>query len=86
MTSLRIDLDGENAWGDMCEHEIIYGEWEAVGFLPRNIESTNAVAIRVKLPDGNYVLGQTTAKLFVAAGRAINAKMETLEGENWLDL
>lgn len=76
MISMNIILDGDNAWPELKDAEIILPEGTLqVAILTGGLASGRpSVAIRIDLPDGRHVIAQTTARLFVSAGRAIVAR------------
>lgn len=79
MPALNIVADGDNAWPDLKEKGFIEGDLEAVAFLAGGMVSGQpAVALRIRLPDGSYVIAQTSGRLFSSAGRMLNAKYPKL--------
>ena len=77
MTHLHVILDGDNAWPDMQEKELVEAESISVALLEGGMASGAAsVAIRFDLPDGSVTLGQTSLKLFLSAARAFQARAE----------
>lgn len=79
MPAMNIILDGDNAWPDLRE-KVADGtlpETEAVSVacLPRGMNSGKpTVAIRLDLPDGTAVIGQTSLALFLTAADAFKAR------------
>jgi hypothetical protein len=83
MISMTIVLDGENAWPDLKEKPVIQLGSGApaiqVGVLDAGMKSGRpSVAFRFDLPDGQTVIAETSARLFVTAARAIEAKYPDL--------
>lgn len=83
MIPLSVILDGDDAWPDLAEKDVIEAGVLAVAVLPNGMKSGKpSVTIRLELPNGETVLAQTSARLFCTAGRAITAKYPDLfEGE-----
>jgi hypothetical protein len=83
MIAMNINLNGDNAWSDIRDKEIIH---LANGSPPIGVAVLNSglasgrpsVAIRIDLPDGRTVVAETTARLFCGAARAIMAKYPDL--------
>lgn len=83
MIAMNINLDGDNAWPDIRDKEIIH---LANGSPPISVAVLNgglasgrpSIAIRIDLPDGRTVVAETTARLFCGAARAIMAKYPDL--------
>ncbi len=74
MTPLSIILEGDGAFEDLGT-DFISGELEAVAALPNGTaKGRPAVALRIKLPDGQTVIAQTTLRLFMAAARGFDAR------------
>lgn len=85
MISMTIKLDGDNAWPDLRDknpppiHVPNDGPPIEVAVLNKGMESGRpSVCFRFALPDGQVVLAETSARLFCAAARAINAKFPHL--------
>lgn len=83
MSTLIIKLDGDEAWPDLQDKEIIHLGNGAppiqVAVLEGGMKSGRpSVAFRIDLPDGKVVIAETTARLFCAAARAIMAKYPNL--------
>lgn len=83
MIAMTIILDGDNAWPDLKDKEIIHLANGArpvqVAVLPGGLRSGRpSVALRLDLPDGRVVVAETTARLFVSAARAISARYPNL--------
>ena len=73
----------EDAWPELRDKQVVYlGEGSpAIQIAVRDgrLESGRpSVSIRLDLPDGTFVIAETTARLFCTAGRAIQAKYSTL--------
>ena len=81
MNSISVNLNGDAAWTVLAEREIIHlrdGSIE-VAVLEGGLASGRpSVAIRFDLPDGKTVITETTARLFVGAGRMIAARYPDL--------
>jgi hypothetical protein len=88
MIAMNIILDGDNAWPDLKDKEIIHLNGNdtppiQVAVLNGGLASGRpSVAIRIDLPDGSTVIAETTARLFCTAARAINGRFPNLhEGD-----
>ncbi len=78
MPQLNIILH-ENPWPDLFGKETIHLGNDAkpiqVAGIVHGMESgKTSVMIRLDLPDGKIVLAETSLELFVAAGKALEAK------------
>lgn len=85
MIAISIILDGDNAWPDLRDKSIIHLKHGsmAVAALDGGMSSGRpSVAMRFDLPDGQTVVAETSARLFVSAGRAIDAKFPDLFKDN----
>ena len=87
MIPLIIKLEGDAAWPDLKDKEIIHLGNGApplqVAVLDGGLTSGRpSVALRVDLPDGKYVVAETSARLFCMAARAIMAKYPDLFIDN----
>ena len=83
MQILKLILDEDKTWPDLQEENCIYlGEGPSliqVAVLKRGMKSgLPSVVIRLDLPDGEVVIAETSAVLFVAAGKKIEAKFPEL--------
>lgn len=83
MIQMTVILAGDNAWPDLKDKEIVHLANNAppiqVAALPGGMASGRpSVALRLDLPDGRVVIAETTARLFVSAGRAIAARYPDL--------
>jgi hypothetical protein len=86
MIPLTIILDGDNAWPDLKDkpadklHHVTAGM--AVAMLDGGMTSgLPSVAFRIDLADGSTVIAETSARLFVTAARAFEARHGSLFGE-----
>jgi len=76
MPALQIILDGDNCWPDL-RAGFIEGQWEGIARLRRGTVLGNAtVTVRIRLPDGQTVLAETTLALLEGAVRAFRAAEE----------
>ncbi len=77
----------EPAWPEIDKSKIIHLGQGApaiqVAVLDAGMASGRpSIALRIDLPDGQHVIAETSARLFVTAARAISAKYPDLfEGE-----
>lgn len=77
----------EPAWPEIDKKKIVHLGQGApaiqVAVLDRGMESGRpSIALRIDLPDGQHVIAETSARLFVTAARAIHAKYPDLfEGD-----
>lgn len=83
MIPMTIILDGDNAWPDLKDKDIVHlangAKPVQVAVLPGGLRSGRpSVALRIDLPDGRVVIAETTARLFVTAARAIMARYPDL--------
>ena len=82
MTTLRLDLNGDNCWPEGRFNDIIRVPPEnlALATLDAGMASGRpSLAIRVDLPDGKVVFVETSVKLFLVAAAAIRAKYPDAE-------
>lgn len=86
MIGMNIILDGDNAWPDLkppLTKQLIHVANDAppiqVAVLDGGaVSGRPTVAIRVDMPNGQVLIAETTARLFVMAGRAIAARYPRL--------
>lgn len=83
MIGMTIILNGDNAWPDLQDKDIIHLANDApplqVATLDGGLASGRpSVAIRIDLPDGKTIVAETTARLFCSAAKAIQAKYPDL--------
>lgn len=87
MIPMTINLNGDGAWPDLGEKPFIHLGNGAppirVIVLDRGMTSGRpSVALRLDLPDGQTVVAETSARLFVTAARAVEARYPDLfEGD-----
>ena len=78
MPSIDLKLEGDEAWPDLADREVIeIPEEAAIGVvvLPGGMASGKpSVAFRFDLPDGRVAIAQTSLDLFQAAARATAAR------------
>lgn len=75
MIKLDIHLDGDNCWPDLREKGCVEGTLESVAALPRGtLSGLPTVTLRVRLPDGQVVLAETTLNLFLSAAAAFKGR------------
>ena len=83
MPSMDLKLEGDTAWADLAEREIIeVPEEAAIGVivLPGGMASgQHSVAFRFDLPDGRVAIAQTSLNLFQSAARATAARYGWVE-------
>lgn len=87
MIPLEIRLDGDAAIADLKDERWAGGEGELVmGCIARVVALAGgmgsglpSVAIVIRLPDGSYALGETSARLLVNAARAIVARFPEID-------
>lgn len=83
MLQIILTFDGDNAWPDLREKTVLH---LANGAPPIQVavldggttQGRPSIAVRLDLPDGQTVIAETTARLFVTAARAIWAKYPDL--------
>lgn len=81
MNSLSVNLNGDGAWTDLAEREIVHLRDINIelAVLDGGLASGRpSVAIRLDLPDGKTIIAETTARLFVSAGRMIAGRYPDL--------
>lgn len=83
MAQLILDLNGDGCWPDLKGKDFIHLGNGAppigVAVLSGGTDSGKpSVSFRFDLPDGRTVLAETTARLFVTAAKAIEAKFPDL--------
>ena len=83
MIALTIDLNGDNAWPDLRGKPFIHLGNDAppiqVALIDHGMASGRpSIAIRLDLPDGQTVIAETTARLFVSAARGIESRYPNL--------
>ena len=75
MPSLRIVLEGDNAFPEFKGRETIDVHHFAVTALEGGMTSGNpSIAFLIELPDGRVVFAQSSLLLFLAAASAFKAK------------
>jgi hypothetical protein len=79
MIGMSIILDGDNAWPDLRDKKIVHLANDAppiqIAVLEGGLVSGRpSIALRIDLPNGKHVVAETTARLFVTAARAIEAR------------
>ena len=89
MIGMTFILNGDGAWPDLKEKPFIHmGNGSPpiqIAMLDAGMKSMRpSVAIRLDLPDGQTVLAETSARLFVTAARTIMAKYPNLFEETKL--
>lgn len=80
MPSMRIVLEGGDAWPDlaakvragMVDH--VKGHMEVAALAFGMTSGRPSVAFRIDLPNGRTVIAETSLELFVAAGKAFAAR------------
>lgn len=84
---LELSLDVEAApWVDLRDAELHPGAIERAGVMRNGTSSGRAtVMLLVRTDDGQYVVGETTLRLFLAAARAIAACPLAHEAPNGTD-
>lgn len=83
MPAMILKLDGDNAWPDLRDRDFHHLGRDAkaieVAVLAAGMVSGKpSVALRFELPNGEIVVAETSAVLFVSAARAIAAKFPSL--------
>jgi len=73
MIALEVIIDGDNCWPDLKDG-FVTGEWVGIARLSNGTALGNAtVTARIRLPDGQTVLAETTLALLETAVRAFRA-------------
>lgn len=79
MLSLPVILDGDGAWTDVDPSTVLKSEKIEIAVLENGMASgLPSVAFRIDLPDGQVVVAQTSAVLFLNAARVIAARYRDL--------
>ena len=83
MIAMTVVLEGDNAWPELKDQEVIHLANDApplqVAVLAGGMKSGRpSVCLRIDLPDGRTVLAETSARLFCGAARAIVARHPAL--------
>jgi hypothetical protein len=77
MTTIDLNLDGDNAWPDLALRDDLIHITGSIGMtaLDGGMSSGRAsVAMRIDLPDGRPVVVETSLRVLVAACRAMLAR------------
>jgi hypothetical protein len=78
MPHMNLKLDGDGAFSHIDRDNVIHidGEKEwIVALLKGGMASgKDSVALGMELPDGRYLIAETSAELFKSAARAIEAR------------
>jgi len=75
MISFRVFLDGEGAFKDIPQERVVEGALTHAACLANGTKSGRpSVSFLIEMPDGSYVLTQTTARLLVSLSKMIEAK------------
>lgn len=86
MPGFSIIMDGDSCWPELKDKDVVLVDNESliqVAVLKEGMQSGRpSITIRMELPDGRVVLGETSARLFVMAGRMIDAKFPNLFRDN----
>lgn len=82
MIPLEIHVDGDGAWPDMKDKEVIETQLRGIAALSDGMNSGRAsVGLRIDLPDGRVVFAQTSMRLFLNAAKVFMVKYgHELEG------
>ena len=85
MIPLTVHTNLEGKWPEletkMKDGSLLTGDITDVGALPNGMASGRpSVAIRIKLTNGEEVVAQTSAALFVGAANAIAARYPEING------
>jgi hypothetical protein len=65
---LDIQTDGDGCWPDLRETGFVTGEWVGIARLARGtVKGDATVTVRIKLPDGETLLAETTMALLDGA-------------------
>lgn len=76
MPQLNIILDGDNAWPDLLDKELIHysGAISVAGLAGGMQSGKPSITFRFDLPDGRVLLAETSMALFLTAARAFRAR------------
>lgn len=81
MPHLDINTNGDNCWPDLRTAGFIRGEWVGIARLPNGTRNGNpTVTVRIKLPDGQTVLAETTMALLESAMAAFRGAAQREAG------
>lgn len=83
MPVLNIVLDGDGCWPDLVDKELIHlgNDAKPIGvalLVGGMLSGAPSVMMRLELPDGRVVMAETSFRLFRAAARAFDARLEFL--------
>lgn len=80
MEALDVRLEGDGAFADKPIRGKPLSRIDRIAVLPRGTNHGNpSVAIGVELPDGSYVVAETTLRLLQTAMRGIEARYGVVE-------
>ena len=79
MIGLRIHLEGDGAFADLADrkcHHVVppHGEIRVAALDAGMVSGKPSVAIGIVLPNGEYVLAETSLSLFLTAADALKAR------------
>ncbi len=75
MITLDIRLDGDGAWPELKDKELIETTLTGVSALAAGTNTgRSSVMLRIDLPDGKVVMAQTTMRLFLNAANLFRIK------------
>jgi hypothetical protein len=74
--SLRVNLDGDNAWPDLADKmdQVLHlrdPDWTLVALPGGMTSGSTSVALRINLPDGQVVICETSLAIWLASARAL---------------
>ncbi len=87
MLTMTINLNGDGCWPDLVDKEVIHLANDAPPIQVAALEAGMvkghpSVSFRFDLPDGQVLIAETSARLFVIAARAIEGRWPDLfDGE-----
>lgn len=77
MPSIRVILDGDNAWPDINDRGVIHvteAPIQLAALAGGMTSGRTSLAFRIDLPDGNVVVAETSLALFNAAWHALHGR------------
>ena len=83
-TTINLNLDGDGVWPDLADKQLVEAAAIHVAALSGGMASGKpSVTIRMDLPDGSVVIGQTSLALFLAAADALVIKYGDPRVADW---
>jgi len=87
LTSIDIQLEGDNCWPDLQKKPFVVGTFAGVALLPDAVVTDTftgaerrvpALTLRIHTPDGGVVLAQLKVETFEMLARAFRGRLDYL--------